>query len=170
MPIAQLLAKIFLVVKPTHFKEGRLYESDQVLHTSFLLGSVRPAQLHPHPHLQRGICEGRIPFRHLSVLVPLQSDRLRSIKHTQQRTPAPAGQMLSQGAYQTFHRLIRYHTHPYPARVLQPGSEKMDPLARTIAELHFHFPKIVLTELSGKTFEAHQRLHRLHRLGAKRGH
>ena len=37
----------------------------------------------------------------------------------------------------------------------------MNPLASTIAELHFQLPKIVLTELSGKTFEADQRLHRL---------
>jgi len=43
----------------------------------------------------------------------------------------------------------------------------MDPLAGAIAELHLHLPKIVLTELSGKTFEANQRLRRLR---AKRGH
>lgn len=43
----------------------------------------------------------------------------------------------------------------------------MDPPAGTIAELHFHLPEIVLTELSGKTFEANQRLHPLR---ANRGH
>jgi len=75
--------------------------------------------------------------------------------------------MLGQGACQTFHRPVGHQAHPYPARVLQPGSEEVDSLAFTIAELHFHLPKIVLTELSGKTFEAHQRLQRLR---AKRGH
>src|SRR6267143_4250768 len=55
--------------------------------------------------------------------------------------------MLGQRAHQTFHRLVRHQTHPYPARVLQPGSEEMDPLAGAIAELHFHLPKIVLTEI-----------------------
>src|SRR5215469_334089 len=33
----------------------------------------------------------------------------------------------------------------------------MNPLSAAIAELHFHFPKIVLAELAGKTFEANQR-------------
>jgi hypothetical protein len=42
----------------------------------------------------------------------------------------------------------------------------MDPLAGSSAELQ-HLPKIVLTELSGKTFEAHQRLGHFR---AKRGH
>ena len=37
----------------------------------------------------------------------------------------------------------------------------MDPLAGAIAKLYFHLPKIMLTELSGKTFEANQRLGRL---------
>src|ERR1700730_12166261 len=167
MPFLQLLAQIFLIMKSAYFKEGRLYESHQVLDTTFLLGSIRPAQLHSYPHLQRGVREDRIPFRHLAVVAPLQSDRLRSIKHTQQGTSAPAGQMLGQRAHQTFHRLVRHQTHPNEARVLQPGSEEMDPLTGAIAELHFHLPKIVLTELSGKTFEAHQRLHPLR---TKRGY
>src|SRR6266849_5664874 len=75
--------------------------------------------------------------------------------------------VLGQRAHQTFHRLVRHQTHPYQARVLQPGSEEMDPLAGAIAKLHFHLPKIVLTELSGKTFEANQRLRRFR---TKRGH
>ena len=154
LEVLQLLPQICFIVKAAHFKERRLDEPYQVLDTAFLLGAIRPAQLHAYAHLQRGVSEDRIPFRHLAVVVPLQSDRLRSIKHTQQGTSAPAVQMLGQRAHQTFHRLIRHQTHPYQARVLQPGSEEMDPLAGAIAELHFHLPKIVLTELSGKTFEA----------------
>src|ERR1700730_2041881 len=161
MPFLQLLAQIFLIMKSAYFKEGRLYESHQVLDTTFLLGSIRPAQLHSYAHLQRGIGEDRVPFRHLAVFAPLQSDRLRSIKHTQQGTSAPAGQMLGQGPHQTFHGLVRHQTDAYEARVLQPGSEEMDALAGGIAELHFHLSKMVLTKLSGKTFEANQRLHRL---------
>src|SRR6266478_3409832 len=75
--------------------------------------------------------------------------------------------MLGQRAQQTFHRLVRHQTDAYEPRVLQPGSEEMNPLAGAVAELHFYLPKIVLSELSGKTFEADQRLHRL---DAERGH
>src|SRR5258708_31935583 len=69
--------------------------------------------------------------------------------------------MLGQRAHQTFHRLVRHQTDAYEPRVLQPGSEEMNPLAGAVSELHFHLPKIVLTELSGNTFEADQRPHRL---------
>src|SRR5260370_21970523 len=75
--------------------------------------------------------------------------------------------MLAQRGPQTFHRLVRHQTDAYEPRVLQPGSEEMDPLAGAVAELHFHLPKIVLTELSGKTFEANQRLRRFR---TKRSH
>ena len=81
MPIPQLLLKIFLIVKSAYLKKGRLYETHQVLDTAFLLGTIRPAQLHADAHLQRGVSEDRIPFRHLAVSPPLQSNRLWSIKH-----------------------------------------------------------------------------------------
>ena len=161
MPSPQLLSKIFLIVKPPYLKEGRLDETDQVLHASFLLGSIRPAQLHPHPHLQRGVGKDRIPFRHLPVFSPLQGNRLRPIKDALQGSATPAGQMLGQGSYQTLDRFIRDQTDAHEARVLQTGGEKMDPLAGAIDELHFDLPKIMLTELPGQTFETNQRLGRL---------
>jgi hypothetical protein len=49
MPIAQLLAKIFLVVKPAHFKEGRLYESNQVLDAAFCWARYGQHNSNPTP-------------------------------------------------------------------------------------------------------------------------
>src|SRR6266851_3276620 len=167
MPSPQLLAKIFRIVKPAYLEEGRLDETDQVLHASFLLRSIRPAQLHPHPHLQRGVGKDRIPFRHFPIFPPLQGDRLRPIEDALQRSSTPAGQMLGQGSYQTLDRFIRDQTDAHETRVLQARGEKMDALAGAIDELHFDLSKIMLTELPGQTFETNQRLGRLR---AERGH
>jgi hypothetical protein len=97
MPVPQLLPEILFIVKPADLEERRLYE--QVLDTAFLLGSIRPAQLYAYAHLQRGVAKHQIPFRDLAVFLPLQSDGLRSIKHTQQWAAAPAGQVLGKGPH-----------------------------------------------------------------------
>src|SRR5216684_7998638 len=161
LPIPPLLLNIFLIVKTPYFEEGRLYEAHQVLDTAFLLGAIWPAQLHPYPHFQRGVSKHRIPFRDLAVAPPLQSDRLRSVKHTQQGATAPAGQMLGQGAHQTFYRLVLHQTDAHQAGVLQTRGEEVDALTGAIDELHFHFSKIVLTELSRESFKTNQRPGRL---------
>jgi integrase len=48
MPFPQLLAKVFLIVKPPYLEKGRLYEAHQVLDATFLLGAGaagnRPAE------------------------------------------------------------------------------------------------------------------------------
>src|SRR5205807_1578265 len=62
----------------------------------------------------------------------------------------PAGQMLGQCPHQTFHRLVLHQTDAYESEVLQARSKKVNPLAGAIEKLHFHLPKIVLTELSGE--------------------
>jgi hypothetical protein len=49
MPIVQLLAKIFLIVKPPYFKDGRLYESNQVLDAAFLLARYGQHNSTPTP-------------------------------------------------------------------------------------------------------------------------
>ena len=108
MPIPQLLKQIFFIVKPAYLKKGRLDETDQILHAAFLLGAIGPTQLDPHPHLQRGVGKNRIPFRHLPVFPPLESDRLGPIKDALQGKPAPTGQMLGQGSHQALDRLIRH--------------------------------------------------------------
>src|SRR5438105_9157302 len=87
MPFLQLLPQICFIVKAAHFKERRLDEPYQVLDTAFLLGAIRPAQLHAYAHLQRGVSEDRIPFRHLPVFTPLQSYGFPSI-NTKQTTPS----------------------------------------------------------------------------------
>src|SRR5207302_10755963 len=96
--------------------------------------------------LQRGVSEDRIPFRDLAVLAPRQRDGLGSIKHAEQRTPAPAGQVFGQGSHQTLHRFVLDQTDAHVARVLQTRGEEMDALTGTIQKLHVHLPKIVLTE------------------------
>ena len=57
MPVPQLLAKILLIVKPSHLEEGGLDETYKVLHAALLLRTVRPAQLHTDAHLQRCVGE-----------------------------------------------------------------------------------------------------------------
>ena len=149
LPIPPLLLQIVGIVKPPYFEKRGLNEAHQVFHAPFLLGTVGPTQLHTYPHLQRGVSKYRVPFRYLAVFAPLQSHRLGSIKYTQQRQATPAGQVLRQRSYQSFHALVLHQTDAHPAGVLQPREAKgMDALARAIQELDVYLPKIVLTELS----------------------
>ena len=68
-------------------------------------------------------------LRYLAVFAPLQSHRLGSIKYTQQRQATPAGQVLRQRSYQSFHALVLHQSDAHPAGVLQPRGEEMDACA-----------------------------------------
>jgi len=158
MPVAQLLLQILPVLEAAHLEEGTLYETHQVLHRTFLLSPVGPTELHPDAHLQGGASEDRIPFPHLAVPPPLQSHRLRSVKHTHQRSSSPAVQMLPQASHQPLHGLILHPRDPHPARVLQARGKEADATRRPIDKLDVHLPEVVLAEFPRQTFKTHQGL------------
>jgi hypothetical protein len=107
MPLAELLLEILLIVERPHFEEGRLYKFHEILHGPFLVGLIRPTQLHTNARLRRGVGEDRIPFRHLATSIPFQSDGSWSIEHTEQGTPAPTMKTLGQSAHLALHGLGR---------------------------------------------------------------
>ena len=160
MPLHKLLLQIFLIMEGPHFEERRLHVSHQILYRSFLPRLVGPTQLHSQAHLQRGVGEDRIPFRHFPVLLPFQSDSLRSIEHAEQRTSAPTLKMLGQRAHQALHGLVRHQTDADRPGVLQARGKEMDATGGSVDELHGVLPKIVLAEFSRQSFETDQRLHR----------
>src|ERR1700756_3464262 len=150
-----------------HFEERGLHKFHQVLYRPFLVGLVRPTQLHPYPHLQRGVGKDRVPFRHLATSIPFQCDGFWSIEHTEQGTPAPTMKMLGQSAYQALYGLVWHQTHTDVAGVLQTRSKEMHATEGAIDELDVVLSEVVLTEFSGQAFETD---HGLRRLGTQGSH
>jgi len=99
MPLDELLAKIFVVVKLADLEKRRLHKAHQVLDAAFLPRLIGPTQLHTDADLQCGAGKDLIPFRHFSFLRPFQSDGFRPVEHAQQRASTPILKMLRHSSH-----------------------------------------------------------------------
>ena len=158
-PLAQLGLQVRRVHKAPLFEKRAFHPADEVFDRAFLLGTRRPTHFNAQTEIQRDAREDRIPLGHLAVAPPRERHRLRPIEDREQRHPAKGREVIDQRAHERLDLLIGHDRDVDPARVLQPGREKMNPGRGPVQPPHIDLSEIVLGEFAGQAFEAHHRSH-----------
>ena len=104
----QLGVEILVVEEAALLEEGALDPTDEILDGALLIGAVRPAGLYAETELEHHRPEGGIPFRHCSILAPLEGDGPGPIEHGNERDAPHSLEVVDHGAHERLHALVRH--------------------------------------------------------------
>jgi hypothetical protein len=154
-PRRELLLEIRFVDELAPLEERVLDPLHEVLDGSLLVAASRRAHLRADAELEHHLRERRVELLDGATAAALRHDGARTVEHGEQRDTAERREVTHERTDEHLDLLVRHDADGDEARVLQPRGEEVDAPLAAVDEAHVDLTKVVLGELAGQTFEAH---------------